>query len=112
MGTTAEAGIESNVIDMLNDLIQLNYDAIHAYEAAIDRIDNGERRRQLTAFKEDHERHARELDRVIGALHGKPVNGAVVKLVMTAGKIAIADMMSDKAVLKALKNNLEDIKKA
>ena len=32
-------GTESGVIDMLNDLIQLDYDAIQAYEAAIGRIE-------------------------------------------------------------------------
>jgi hypothetical protein len=105
-------GTASDVIDMLNHLIQLDYDAIHAYEAAIGRIDNSEHQRQLAEFKDDHERHTRELDYVVRELRGKPVNGAIIKHVVTAGKIAFADMIGDKTVLLALKTERDDTRKA
>ena len=105
-------GTTLDVVDMLNDLIQLDYDAIHAYEAAIGRIDSEEHQRHLAAFKEDHERHTEELDAVVRELGGKPVNRSIIKHVVTAGKIAFADLIGDKTVLQALKTEENDINKA
>jgi uncharacterized protein (TIGR02284 family) len=105
-------GSASDVIDMLNDLIQLDYDAIQAYEAAIPRIDNSDHQAQLAAFKDDHDRHVRELDHVIRELGRKPVNGSAISQVMTAGKIAFADMIGDKTVLRALKTEVNGATKA
>ena len=105
-------GTASDIINMLNDLIQLDCDAIQAYEAAINRIDDSEHQRQLAAFKNDHDRHTRELDSVVRGLRGKPINGASIKHVVTTGKIAFADMMGDRAVLQAMKTNEDDTNKA
>ena len=68
--------------------------------------------RQLAEFKDDHERHTQELDDLIRKLHGKPANGAVIKHTVSAGKIVFADLMGDKAVLKAMKTNENDTNKA
>lgn len=103
---------DADAVDMLNDLIQIEYGAIHAYEAAIGRIDNSEHQRQLTAFKDNHERHTRELDHVVRELHAKPVNGALIRSVVTAEEIAITDMMNDDAVLKSIKSNEDDARRA
>jgi uncharacterized protein (TIGR02284 family) len=110
MAATAEAA--SDIVDMLNDLIELNYDTLHAYEAAIDRLDNGEHQDQLTAFKDDQDRQIRELDSVIRKLGGKPANGASLKQVVTVGKVAFADILGDNLVLEAMKSNVDDINKA
>lgn len=104
--------IESDVIDMLNDLIQLEYASIQAYEGAIERLDSSEHQRQITEFKENRERHTRELDHLVRELQGKPVNGAVISNVVAAGKIALADLLGDKAVLKAMRRYEEDTNKA
>jgi uncharacterized protein (TIGR02284 family) len=101
-------GTESDVVDMLNDLIQLDYDAIQAYEAAINRIENSEHQRQLKAFRDDHERHTQELGRVVSELGGEPATGASMKQVLTVGKVAFADIMGEKAVLQAMKTNEDD----
>ena len=69
-------GTASDIIDMLNDLIQLDYDAIQAYEAAIGRIDNSEHQRQLTGFRDDHVRHTQELGRVVSELGAEPATSA------------------------------------
>lgn len=101
-------GTASDVVDMLNDLIQLDYDAIQAYEAAIGRIDNAEHQRQLQAFRDDHERHTKEVGRVVSELGGQPATSASMKQVLTVGKVAFADMMGDRAVLQAMKTNEDD----
>ena len=101
-------GTASDVVDMLNDLIQLDYDAIQAYEAAIGRIENAEHQRQLQAFRDDHERHTQELGRIVSELGAEPARGASMKQVLTVGKVAFADMMGERAVLQAMKSNEDD----
>jgi uncharacterized protein (TIGR02284 family) len=110
MATAVES--TSNVLDMLNELIELNYDTVHAYEVAIGRLDNGEHQHQLTVFKDEQDRQIRELDSVIRKLGAKPAIGASVKQVVTVGKVAFADILGDKAVLEAMKSNVGDINKA
>ena len=105
-------GLAPDVIDMLNDLIQLDYDVIQAYEAAIPRIDNSEHQGELAAFRDDHDRHVRELDNVVRELGGKPVNGSAISQVVAAEKIAFADMIGDKTVLQALKTEVNGTNKA
>jgi uncharacterized protein (TIGR02284 family) len=101
-------GTASDVVDMLNDLIQLDFDAIQAYEAAIVRIENSEQQRQLQAFRDDHKRHTEELGRVVKGLGAEPASSASMKQVLTVGKVAFADMMGDRAVLQAMKTNEDD----
>lgn len=101
-------GTATDIVDMLNDLIQLDHDAIQAYEAAISRIDNAEHQRQLTAFRDDHVRHTEELSRVVRELGGEPATGPSMKQVLTVGKVAFADMMGNRAVLQAMKTNEDD----
>jgi hypothetical protein len=62
-----------DVVEHLNELRQLDYDAVQAYEQA---IQHSEREvdvlMDLMTFKLDHERHIVELDVVIAALGGAP----------------------------------------
>jgi uncharacterized protein (TIGR02284 family) len=97
---------------MLNDLIEHNYDTIHAYGAAIERLDNGEHQDRLAAFKDEQDRQIRDLDSVIRQLGAKPANGASLQQVVTIGKVAFADILGDKAVLEAMRSNVDDINKA
>ncbi len=103
---------DSDVIGMLNDLIELEYTSIQAYEGAIERLDRSEHQRQIAEFKENRERHTRELDHLVRELHGKPVNGALISNVVTPWKIALTDLLGDKAVLNAMKRYEEDTTKA
>jgi hypothetical protein len=47
----------NKVIDKLNDLIALDYDAARAYESAIQRMQSVHLIRQLRTFQVDRERH-------------------------------------------------------
>jgi len=44
-----------DLIKKLNNLIELDYDAIAAYKAAIERLDDMQFKQQLAAFMEDHQ---------------------------------------------------------
>ena len=91
----------------LNQLIALDYDAIAAYEAAIDRLDDERFRRQLAEFKRDHERHINYLSDQVRELGGEPAAGPDAKQILTKGKVVLADLAGDKAILKAMESNEE-----
>ena len=106
MATTI--GNETNPIDLFNNLIQLDYDAIAAYEAAIDRLDNAEDKAKLTEFMADHQRHTQDLAGLVSSLGGTPSTEGDMKAMLTKGKVVLADLMGDKAILKAMKTNEDD----
>ena len=69
--TTNDATIsQPALLAELNDLLQLDHDAIGAYSIAIARLRNDGLRQTLREFKRDHERHVESLTRVIGEQGG------------------------------------------
>jgi uncharacterized protein (TIGR02284 family) len=102
-------GTEDNAIEMLEHLIALDYDAVEAYQAAIERLDNKDYQASLAAFKADHQRHVRELSPVVQQLGGTPPTGPdSSKGLMAQGKVAMADLIGDKAILEAMRTNEDD----
>src|SRR5688572_8709627 len=51
--------------DAVSSLIELDYDAIEAYEAAINRIEDESSKEKLNEFADDHRRHVKELREVL-----------------------------------------------
>ena len=76
--TTGQAGsltpASSEILDGLNDLLQLDHDAIGAYEIAIEKLQDRDNAQQIAGFKRDHERHIQELNVAIAGLGGTPKN--------------------------------------
>ncbi len=101
-------GTESDLVDMLNNLIQLDYDAIEAYDAAVDRLDSAEYKARLKEFREDHARHTRDVGAVVTELGGKPAKQGGAKSMLTRGKVMMADLLGDTAILQAMKSNEDD----
>lgn len=64
----------TEVLEGLNDLLQLDHDAIGAYEIAIEKLEDRDHASQISGFKLDHERHIRELNELILELGGTPQN--------------------------------------
>jgi hypothetical protein len=62
------------LVEKLNDLIQLDFDAIVSYNHAIEHCDDERARRDLELFRGDHYRHIHDLNRVILMLDGKPID--------------------------------------
>jgi rubrerythrin len=60
-------------IAMLNDLLQLDHDAVGAYSIAINATTDESRRETLRGFRADHERHIEEITRLIQDRGGKPM---------------------------------------
>jgi rubrerythrin len=60
-------------IATLNDLLQLDHDAVGAYGIAIDALTDESHRQTLREFRADHERHIEEITRLIQDRGGKPI---------------------------------------
>ncbi len=95
------------ICEKLNDLIELDHDAVSAYAAAIDRLETEDFRKQLTTYKGDHERHTQNLGALVSKLGGTPKQKTDAMEILTKGKVVIAGLVGDKAILGAMKANEE-----
>ncbi|KZY31209.1 rubrerythrin family protein [Roseovarius sp. HI0049] len=101
-------GTESTTADLVKNLLVLEHDAMAAYETTIERLDSAEYRQQVETFRRDHEAHVQELGRIADSLGiEKPTEGDM-KQWLTTGKVALADLAGDGAILKAMKTNEDD----
>lgn len=101
-------GTQKQMTDLLHQLIELDFDAIEAYRAAIARLEDGGDRAQLAAFLADHERHVRDLTATLVGMGQKAPEGADLKQVLTKGKVVLAALVGDRAILRAMKSNEDD----
>ncbi|MFW5924997.1 MAG: DUF2383 domain-containing protein [Myxococcota bacterium] len=108
MPTPTLAGTQKEAHRLLEELIKLDYDAIEAYQAAIERLSDEEAQRQLGEFRDDHRRHTENLGAHLREMHRTPPSGPDVKRVLTKGKVVIASLRGDVAILKAMKSNEDD----
>jgi bacterioferritin (cytochrome b1) len=94
------------LIAELNDLLQLDHDAVQAYTIAMNSLDNLSWKQSLVHYRADHERHIEQLSSHIRLLGGVPIqlphlpSGIFKAAVQAAGKAG-----GDKAVLLAFKSN-------
>lgn len=107
MVTTVGTG--SDLKTLIENFIILEHDAIAAYKATIERLEDATHRQRITEFLGDHERHLRELTD-LARQHGAPVpSEGDMKEILTTGKVKIAGLMGgDGAVLKAMGSNEND----
>jgi hypothetical protein len=95
----------AELVALLNDLLQLDYDAVSAYRLAIRELDSPSLTTQLEAHLRDHERHIEELGAHIEQLDGVKMP---VPHLTGAFKLAVqaaAAPGGDRAVLLAFKAN-------
>jgi rubrerythrin len=93
------------IISGLNDLLQLDHDAVGAYEVAMDHLENRSWASQIEAFKRDHERHIRDLNDLILRLGGTPSNESHVSAPLKEGIQRISAAGGDRALLVAWRTN-------
>jgi demethoxyubiquinone hydroxylase (CLK1/Coq7/Cat5 family) len=104
---------EAALVAELNDLLQLDYDAVGAYTLAISALRDRNLRNTLIGFRQDHERHIAELVDLIRARGGVPVRmphfptGIFKLLVQAAGSAGglVGGFAGDRAVLLAFVAN-------
>lgn len=106
MATTV--GKESNIRSLVTDLILLERDAIAAYESTIERLSDKALSAQVEEFRRNHLQHLDVLQEIAAETGAEAPATGDMKQMLTTGKIALADLMGDGAILKAMKTNEDD----
>lgn len=101
-------GTQTSFPDSVRELIELDNAAVEAYEAAIERLENREHKQKLGEFRDDHRRHIRELSDLLKNHHESLPTTGSVKEWLTKGKVVVATLVGDKAILMAMASNEVD----
>lgn len=105
-------GTESTFEKLVQNLLILERDAIAAYDSTIERLDDAGSKAKIAEFKQDHERHVAELTRMAGALGVEAPSEGDAKQYLTTGKVALASIIGDRTILKAMSTNEIETKMA
>ncbi len=111
MTETTNVQMDPSLLAELNDLLQLDYDAVQAYTVAIERLGDVEAKNAIAAFREDHERHIRDLTQLIRSRGGDPIN--LPHLPTGIFKLAVQGVGAaggDKGILLAYKSNERQVR--
>lgn len=95
----------SEVLDGLNDLLQLDHDAIGAYEIAMEKLEDRDAASQIAGYLRDHERHVRDLNELIQSLGGVPKNEPHATGPFKEALQSIGALAGDKGILMAWRTN-------
>lgn len=101
-------GKEVTIQALLYDLIELDYDAIAAYDAAIARLDNPAHKQALTEFRADHAKHTQNLAPFLREMGSAVPDSGNAKAMLTSGKVVLANLFGDNAILEAMRTNEDD----
>lgn len=92
----------------LFDLVQLDIDATYAYSTAISNVDVPMVRETLIRFRDDHERHVKQLSVLIRNFGGTPPSMSPdFKGFILQGMTAVRSATGTEGALKAMKMNEE-----
>lgn len=106
MATTV--GTENNIQDLVRNLILLEHDAIAAYESTIERLSDPALSQQVESFRRDHLQHLEVLQEMAAETGADAPQEGDMKQLLTTGKIAMADLFGDGAILNAMATNEND----
>lgn len=98
----------NDIVEELNELVQLDYDASKTYEQALAHIDEADVdvRADLESFRLDHLRHIEELRAVIEEHGGAPIEPSRdVKGVLLEGLTKLRSVTGTLGALKAMRMN-------
>jgi rubrerythrin len=101
-------GNEDGIKDLVTNLIYLEHDAIAAYDSCVERLDDRALSAKVAEFKQDHLRHLDVLRRIAAETGAEAPEEGDMKQILTTGKIVLADIMGDAAILKAMTTNEDD----
>lgn len=106
MATTV--GNEDTFEDLVTNLILLEHDAIAAYDSTIERLSAADLADQVRTFRENHLQHLEVLREMASEIGIEAPAEGDMKQMLTTGKIAMANLAGDSAILKAMRTNEED----
>ena len=105
---TTMVGKQNDFTKALQELLELDYDAIEAYEAAITKLENNEFKSKLSDFKMDHQTHVTAISSLLRSHDIQVPTGPSAKQWLTKGKVFLGGLVGDKAILAAMLTNEED----
>lgn len=105
---TTLVGKQDDFTKALQELLELDYDAIEAYETAVNKLEESKFKAKLNDFKMDHQRHVAEISALLRNHHEEVPNGPSAKQWLTKGKVVIGGIIGDRAILGAMLTNEED----
>ncbi|MBB4004272.1 DUF2383 domain-containing protein [Aurantimonas endophytica] len=106
MATTV--GNEGDIKGLVRDLILLERDAIAAYDSTIEKLSDPALSQKVATFRQDHLQHLDVLNEIAAKTGAEAPLEGDMKEWLTTGKIALANLMGDGAILKAMKTNEND----
>lgn len=95
----------AEILEGLNDLLQLDHDAVGAYEIAMDKLNDRDHADQIAGFRRDHERHIRELNELIAELGGTPRNQPHATGPFKLALQSLGGLAGDRGTLMAFRTN-------
>lgn len=102
-------GHQTDPQSLITNLVQLEHDALAAYDTVLERLENPQNKTEIERFRDDHLRHLEAL-KGFAAKHGAeaPADSGA-KSMLTTGKVKLADLAGgDGAILKAMSSNETD----
>jgi rubrerythrin len=95
----------AEILEGLNDLLQLDHDAVGSYEIAMEKLEDRDHSGQISGFLRDHERHIRELNELIAELGGSPVNQPHATGPFKQALQSLGALGGDRGILIAFRTN-------
>lgn len=94
------------IIKRLNDLIQLDVDAVEAYDHAIKHVGYEDIKKRFRGFQDDHRAHIRNLTEMVQQYGGTPTAAKPdLKGYFIEGFTALMSLTGTKSTLQAMKSN-------
>ena len=105
---TTTGTVEGDIKSLTKNLILLERDAIAAYDSCIERLSDPALKQKIETFRQDHLQHLEVLQEIARETGAEAPAEGDMKQMLTTGKIAIAGLVGDGAILKAMKTNEDD----
>jgi rubrerythrin len=107
-------GTQADFIDAIKELIELEYDAVKAYELAVEKLETASYKTKMLEFLNDHRRHIDKLTSYL-SVRGieAPTSGDLLKGMLAKLKVVIGNLTTvDENILRAMLDNEKDTNKA
>lgn len=105
-------GTETTFEKLVQNLLILEHDAIAAYESTVAKLESETSKAKIAEFKSDHDGHVAELTRMAARIGVEAPTEGDLKEYLTTGKVALASLIGDGAILKAMSTNEIETKMA
>lgn len=89
----------------LKDLIALDFDLIESYDSAFKRLESETYKEKLKEFKTDHQKNIDAFSDFFREKGETPPTAADAGKYVAKGKVALARLVGDKTILRALRSN-------